>query len=224
MLPPILPSPTKPICVTVVLLDPRGQRAQRARGVIALQPHALGGQPELAQRLQVADRLRVLERGERVGAPGISTSRGPSWSSCRKRPVVRPALVELAGGVQEARAVAERGRRARARADRARAARATASSNSRRGLHVGHDRDVVRRRARRAAARAAPRRRRRRRRGSSPRRFVARRARALVASLACCTLGWSNGLISQAPAGDRDGELGEQEHAPEVARARASGS
>ena len=94
-----------------VLLDLRGQSAQRAHGVLALQPHALRGQAELAQRLQVADRLGVLERRERVRRAGDLDVVGPVVQQLQEAPGLRAALVELAGRVQEARPVAERRRR-----------------------------------------------------------------------------------------------------------------
>ena len=47
-----------------------GQGAQRARGVIAVQAHALGRQPELAQRLEVADRLAFLSVVKVYGGAG----------------------------------------------------------------------------------------------------------------------------------------------------------
>src|SRR5487761_1833506 len=92
MLPPILPRPTKPICIRTSsmegemgwrhssshhLLDLVCQCAQRRRRVIASQAHALGGQAQLALGLQLHDRLGVLERGERVRLPRYLLVRRP---------------------------------------------------------------------------------------------------------------------------------------------------
>ena len=74
-------------------------------------PHADGREAVVAQGLQVAVGLRVDQRAERVGLAGhVERRPSESCTSWRKRPVGGPALVELAGGVQEARAVAERRR------------------------------------------------------------------------------------------------------------------
>src|ERR1700693_3028661 len=109
MFPPILPSPTKPICVTFLLLDHCGESAQGAHWVISLQSDALRGQVELTQRFEVADRLRVLEGGEGVGRARYLHIVRTVVNQLQEASGLWAALVELAGGVQEARAVAERG-------------------------------------------------------------------------------------------------------------------
>ena len=66
-------------------------------------------QAALAQGRQVAGGLRLLERGEAVGAPGIGDVVGVVADHLDEHAGGRAALVELAGGVQEARAEAEGG-------------------------------------------------------------------------------------------------------------------
>ena len=193
-------------------------RAARCGRIVALQAHALGGQPERAQRFQVADRLGVLERRERVRLAGDLDVLGPVVEQLQEAPGLRAALVELAGRVQEARAVAERGRRLRRVADRL-AQLGDRRVELGRGLHVAHDRDVARAARRRRAARAAPRRRRRRSSGSSCVGFVAGE-HAVGGVLGLLHVGLVERVDLKTPAGDRDGELGEQEHAAEVGRAR----
>ena len=63
----------------------------RFRGV-AFEPHLHRGQPVVAQRLEVAYRLRVLQVAEAVAASGISASSSPSCTSCTNRPVAGPPL------------------------------------------------------------------------------------------------------------------------------------
>src|ERR687894_569825 len=87
MFPPILPRPTKPSCITELLLESGDGAGEVAGG----QPHARCGEAVAAQGLQVAVGLRVVHELEEA-------------------PRRRAALVELAGRVQEARAVAPRGR------------------------------------------------------------------------------------------------------------------
>src|SRR5258708_18489927 len=127
MLPPILPSPTKPICVMfwsprsgvqpALLIgmcalrapftgpdgpDRSGESAQRAGGDLARERHPLGRQSELAQRLQVPDRLRVLERGERVDPPHPLRDLDVDWAvvdQLQEAPGPRAAPVRLAHGV-----------------------------------------------------------------------------------------------------------------------------
>ena len=124
MLPPIFPSPTKPIWVTASCALGGGLRghsislifAVNARSAPAgsspVQAHALGRQLERAQRFQVADRLGVLKRRERERLAGDLDVLGSVVDQLQEAPGLRAALVELAGRVQEAGAVAERGRRA----------------------------------------------------------------------------------------------------------------
>jgi hypothetical protein len=63
-----------------------------------------------AQRLEVTDRLGVLQRAERVAAPGDLDVGIAVGDQRQEAPDRRPALVQLAGRVQEARSVAERRR------------------------------------------------------------------------------------------------------------------
>src|SRR4029078_3733085 len=69
-----------------------------------------GRQAVLAQRLQVAVGLRVDELADRVGLPAHIEVVLPVVHELEELPGRRAALVELAGGVEEARAVAPRGR------------------------------------------------------------------------------------------------------------------
>src|ERR1700722_6554295 len=121
MLPPIFPSPTKPICVMSwsprpgiwpalclkfclrlrastwsVLLERARQRTDRARQILSLQPHALRRQPQLSQRVEVADRLGVLERRERERLARDCHILGAVVQELQETPLARAALVELA--------------------------------------------------------------------------------------------------------------------------------
>ena len=109
MLPPIRPRPTNAICIRVPFLEGGGETRERLiRRAVERKPQdaPLGR----AQGGEVAERLRHLERGEAEALSGdgqVLVRRGEDHEDRRGR----PALVELAGRVQIARAVAH-GRRA----------------------------------------------------------------------------------------------------------------
>ncbi len=90
MLPPMRPSPTKPICIresplSLVELSHRVRRIARVSD-------ELGRQVVLAQRLEISERLRVLELAEAERLAGISMSASPSTTSERKCPFGLPPL------------------------------------------------------------------------------------------------------------------------------------
>ena len=133
--------------------------------------------------------LGVLEAGEAVGgARDLDVGLGVV-DELQEAPGRRAALVQLAGRVQEARAVAERRRRRASRRGPPCAARSPPRRRPRDGCDVAHHRQVARRRRGRTAARAA----RRRRRRAGPPRPPPGPARSRPWPPA--TLGWSNGLI-----------------------------
>ena len=101
-----------------------------------------------------------LSRVKAKSASGMSTSALGVVQQLQEHALRRAALVQLAGGVQEARAVAERRRRVRRVADRG-AQLLDGLVDLGRRREVAHDREVVRRPE---LARAAPSARRRRRR------------------------------------------------------------
>ena len=132
----------------------------------------------------------------------------PSWTSWRNTADRWAALVVLAGRVQIARPVAERGRAAGLRTQQRRAQLGHGGVELLRRRREPEHREVVRRRLARRAPPA------RRRRPRSPGQLPALAVvgqHLFVLSLASWTLGWSNGLISAHPAGDRGRELGEEE-------------
>ena len=109
--------------------DPLGQRADAGGRVGAVERDPLRGQLVRAERLEVADRLGVLEAGEAVGgARDLDVGLGVV-DELQEAPGRRAALVQLAGRVQEARAVAEGRRRARGVAHAPSRSSVTAASN-----------------------------------------------------------------------------------------------
>ena len=78
-------------------------------GGVSLEPHLHGRQPVIAKRLQVAHGLGVLQVPERVAGLGYLDVLFPVVDQLEEAARWRSPLVELAGGVQEARSVAERG-------------------------------------------------------------------------------------------------------------------
>ena len=94
MLPPILPSPTNPICMSNCSLMRRCRR-RRGKAVVA-------------QRLEVAVGLGADQRAERERLAGDLEVLGGLVDDLQEAADLRAALVELAGRVQEARAVAPR--------------------------------------------------------------------------------------------------------------------
>ena len=114
MLPPILPSPTNPSCI-------RGSPSRRAHGGRGRAPRSVCRSPSACARISVPKRVRLAGHLEVVGRVVDELEEAPGR---------RAALVELAGRVQVARAVAERGGHAVLGRSAARAARATAASVS----------------------------------------------------------------------------------------------
>ena len=112
---------------------------------VSFQLYPLGGQPARAQRLEVARGLRRDQRPERVAGARECPRRAPGEkTSCRKRPTGGPALVQLAGRVQVARAVSERHRRARRIADRGSATPRSPHQTRQTAAHSPADRHVMR--------------------------------------------------------------------------------
>src|SRR5205085_12001192 len=115
MFPPIRPSPTIAISMLVVsspLQRPlagrvlhRVDESRPALAVPAADAHPQHGQPARLERAQVADRLRLFEHAEAVGLTGNGDVGRVLLDDLHEDPLWRPALVELAGGVQEAGAV-----------------------------------------------------------------------------------------------------------------------
>src|SRR5919109_75059 len=103
MLPPIRPRPTKPSCIRSQAFLESGDRADEVGGG---QAHADGRPAVAAHGLEVAGRLGVDQRAERIGLGGNLEILGEVVHELEEAPRRRPALVELAGRVQVARAVA----------------------------------------------------------------------------------------------------------------------
>src|SRR5687767_6849073 len=100
MFPPIFPRPTKPSCIWSLLLDLCGQGVERVGG-IAFQAQALGGEPVVAQGVQVAGRRGVLERLEGVGLAWDLGVALRAVDQLEEHAGPGPALVHLARGVLE---------------------------------------------------------------------------------------------------------------------------
>src|SRR5919205_495532 len=137
MLPPIFPRPTKPSCIWSELLDLVGELPQGLRR-IALEADALGRQAVVAQGLPVPGGLGVLQRAEAVAGARDLGVLVAVVHQLEEDPGRRPPLVQLAGRVQEAGAVAEGGGAPGAIPDRL-AKPGHRLFEARRGLDVAHD-------------------------------------------------------------------------------------
>src|SRR5579875_1787717 len=110
MLAPIRPSPTMPSCILASPLResliPRvGERTQPGRDIRA-EMHAQGAPSAFGQHVEIAARLRRLHDGKPVAMAGNGQILGVLAGDLQEHAAVRPALVRLPGGVQEARAEA----------------------------------------------------------------------------------------------------------------------
>ena len=126
MLPPIRPRPIIPSCMSVVSLSHDGLSAELPRRESVLralleppgstrrrrpQMHAQRAAAALGQHLEIAARLRRLDDAEAcTSAPAPAGRAGVVAGDLQEHAGVRPALVGLAGRVQEARPEAEAGR------------------------------------------------------------------------------------------------------------------
>ena len=216
MLPPMRPRPTNPIW-----LKPAGSPCSSAvssRTALADPRHRnrspLRRAPASAQRLEIAERLRVLQRPERERLAGDLDVLGAVVHEHEEADrSAGPALVQLAGRVQVARAVAERRRGLRRVADRGAQLRDRGVDRLAR-RHEAEDRDVVAR-ARLAEQRAQ---------GVvvgivglgqlAARRNLRQQLAGRV--LGDLHVGLVEGVDLQRPAGDRGRELGEEEDPAEV--------
>ena len=102
--------------VTSVWERPRDQRAEPLDpgDHVVAEAHAERAAAVRPQGAQVTARLRPLEHAEAVRLAGDVHVLRVVPDELQEQPLVRPALVELAGRVQKARAVAQRGRQAQA--------------------------------------------------------------------------------------------------------------
>ena len=150
MLPPILPSPTKPICIWLssLLSSPVILLAEIPRRPATGSPSSLtrsAGRPCVAQRLQVARRLCRDQRPERVAGVGdldvAPSDRRRAAGSGRSAGRPCAAVPSSAGSAGRTRTWWPRPVAARI----ASRSSAIAASNSSDGRHVAHDRHVVRR-------------------------------------------------------------------------------
>src|SRR5260370_11584396 len=108
MLPPIRPRPTIPISMVNSSagglsdcgFDCRRERLPAGRPLPA-EGHAEHREPPRAERLQVAEGLRLLEDREAVGLPGDRHVASVVLDDLQEEPGLRAALVQLARGVEE---------------------------------------------------------------------------------------------------------------------------
>src|ERR1022692_565991 len=105
---PMRPSPTMPSCMSD---GPSHQFRQLAQASRHVRPEmdAEGPPPAVRQHLEIAARLGGLHRAERVRLARDREIVGIVAGDLQEHAAVRPALVGLSGGVQEARSEAETG-------------------------------------------------------------------------------------------------------------------
>src|SRR5262249_39476355 len=121
MFAPILPSPIIPICISRYLsfrrlppvlvqsLFDSGDQFRKARLDVLAEVDAEGAAIAFAKHLEVASRLRRLDRPEGVLLPWHLHVGRIIAGDLQEHAAVRPALVRLAGRMQEARAEAQAG-------------------------------------------------------------------------------------------------------------------
>src|SRR6266700_1656751 len=107
MLPPMRPKPTIPICMDVLSsaerLNDRLLQSRKTSSHIRSEMHPDGAPPAFVQHVEIASRRRIDHGAEAVIAAGHRNVEPMVGSDLEEDSGVRPALIGLAGRMQEAR-------------------------------------------------------------------------------------------------------------------------